>query len=123
MCPAQGEFELELAGLSEDDGCGVCGGGDWTTESESDGSKTVRPRSLLETGRMEEMIVEAGTATKVAGWLTPSSLTDQDSVFPVLGGRVRVTVGVGMRVTEISALPVAIYPTRAHINPKLWESQ
>lgn len=90
-------------------------------ESESGGLKIVRPRSLLVAGRMEEMIVEAGTATTVAGWLAPSSLTVQDSGFPALGGRVRVAVGVGMRVAEMSVMPVAMYPISAHINPKLQE--
>ena len=119
MRSAQEELELELAGLSEDEGCGVCGGGDSTKENESGGLKTVRSRSLLVAGRMEEMIVEAGTVTEVADWVAPSSVTAQDLGFPVLGGRVRVAVGVGVRIAEISGLPVAMYPTSANINPKL----
>lgn len=115
----QEELELELAGLSEDDGCGVCGGGDSTKESGSDGSKTVRPRLVLVAGKMEDRIVGVGVVTKVADLMASSLLAAQGSEFPVLGGRVRVTVEVGIRVAEMSVLPVAMYPTSAHISPKL----
>ena len=82
----------------------------------------VRPRSTLVAGTMEEETVEVGTATKVVDWLVVSSRT-QDPGLPALGGRARVRVGVGVGVAERSALPVAMYPTKAHINPKLRNRQ
>ena len=87
-------------------------------ESEPGGLKMLRPRSLLVAGTMEEITVEVDTATKVVGWPAVSSFA-QDPGSPALGGRVRGRVGVGMRVAERSVLPVAMYPTRAHISPKL----
>ena len=112
------ELGLKLLALSRDEGCGICGGEDSTTESESGGLKIVRPRSLLVAGTMEEITVEVDAATGVVDWPAVSSFA-QDPGFPILGGRVRGIVGVGIRVAEISVLPVAMYPTRAHINPKL----
>jgi hypothetical protein len=66
---------------------------------------------------MDEAAVEVGTGVKAVDWLIVSSAT-QDPGFPALGGRVGVRVGVGMGAVEMSALPVAMYPTKAHINPK-----
>jgi hypothetical protein len=120
LCSAQEELEAELLELSGDEGCGVCGGGDSTTESEPGGLKMVRLWSLSVTGTIEEMTVEVGTATEIVDWLAGSSLT-QDLGLPALGGRVRARVGVGIGATESSVLPVAMYPTKAHINPKLRE--
>ena len=89
------------------------------TEREPGGLKTVRPRSLLVAGKIEEITVEAGTTTEETDWPTLSSLTAHDLGFPALGGRVSVGVGVVTEAVKRSVLPVAIYPTRAHINPKL----
>ena len=86
-------------------------------ESGLGGSKTARPRSLLVVGTME-MTIEVGEATKAADWPVASPLA-QDPGSPALGGRVRGGVSEGTRVAERSDLPVAIYPTKAHINPKL----
>lgn len=65
LCSAQEELELELLALSGDGGCGICGGGDSTMESEPGELKMLRLRSLLVAGTMEEITVEVGTATKV----------------------------------------------------------
>jgi hypothetical protein len=118
LCSAQEELELEPLALSGEGGCGICGGGDSTIESEPGGLNMVRPRSLLVAGTIEEITVEVGAATKVVDWLAVSSPA-QDPGPPVLGGRVKGRVGVGTSVAESSVLPVAMYPTRAHINPKL----
>ena len=90
-------------------------------ESEPGGLKVERPRLLLVAGTMEEITVEVGAAIRFVDWLLASSFV-QDPGFPALGRRVRGRVGIGTRMAERSVLHVAMYPTRAHINPKLQES-
>lgn len=97
-------LELELLPLSGEG----CGDGESTTESEPGGLNTVRPRSPLVAGTMEEMAVEDGDATKVAEGPVLPLFAVQDSGFPVLGGSVRVTLAAGTSDAERSVLPVAM---------------
>jgi hypothetical protein len=74
-------------------------------------------------GTIEEMTVGVGTATEIVDWIgrvvahLPRIWGHQRSA----GGREQES-GKGRGATESSGLPVAMYPTKAHINPKLYEN-